>query len=225
MAKVQFFITGTDTNVGKTTITAGLLYKFKQYGLSTAALKPIASGDACRETDTDILKNAITRTFAPEEITPFAFAPAIAPHIAASLQREELNVAKIVKACQSVLQSDTDVLLIEGCGGWLVPLNSTETMADLVKTLKLSVILVVGIRLGCLNHALLTYQHIGNMDIDVAGWVANIIDPEVTYCEQQINILQQYIAAPLVGIIPHQPLVKLTKIAAYLNIAALLKLT
>lgn len=223
MAKFHFFITGTDTNVGKTSLSVALLQGFNKRGLSTAALKPVASGVTDTSSDTLLLKKTITQDLASDAITPFAYELPIAPHIAASLQGEELSVANIVAACQPVLQCRTDVLLVEGCGGWAVPLNHQETMADLAKTLGFPVILIVAIRLGCLNHARLTYLAIKGSHLHVAGWIANVIDPHVHYLSEQIASLKSSLAAPLLGVVPYQWPVNYSNTLSQLNLDPLLK--
>lgn len=223
MAKLNFFITGTDTNVGKTSLSVALLQGFNKHGLRTAALKPIASGVTDKSSDTLLLKNAITQDLASDAITPFAYELPIAPHIAASLQEEELSVADIMAACMPVLQCQTDVLLVEGCGGWAVPLNHQETMADLAKTLGFPIILIVAIRLGCLNHALLTYRAIKESHLHVAGWIANAIDPHAHYISEQIASLKTLLAAPLLGAVPYQWPVNFADMLNRLNLDPLLK--
>src|SRR5690606_27505056 len=190
MAKKAFFITGTDTGVGKTLITAGLLLAAKSRGLSTAALKPVAAGcevteAGLRNEDALLLQSVITQDLAYEQINPIALQPAIAPHIAAQQAKRILSVDRLSGFCRGVLNS-ADVTLVEGAGGWRVPLNPAETLADLARVLQLPVILVVGIRLGCINHALLTVEAIARDGLQLVGWVANLIDPEMS--NQQENI-------------------------------------
>lgn len=223
MAKFNFFITGTDTDVGKTSLSVALLQGFNKRGLSTAALKPVASGVTDKSSDTLLLKKAITQDLASDAITPFAYELPIAPHIAASLQGDELSIANIMAACQPVLQCQTDVLLVEGCGGWAVPLNQQETMADLAKMFDFPVIIIIAMRLGCLNHALLTYQAIKDKHLHVAGWIANIIDPHVPYLSEQIASLNSLLAAPLLGVVPYQWPVDFAGMLSQLNLDRLLK--
>ena len=159
----QFFIAGTDTDAGKTTVAAGLLNSARQAGLSTAAVKPVASGSEAtalglRNSDALILQGQCSLELAYEQVNPYAFAPAIAPHLAARQVGVELQLSALVAAVEHVLDMQADFTLVEGAGGWLVPLNSTASLSDVTIALGVPVILVVGVRLGCINHALLTAQ-------------------------------------------------------------------
>lgn len=208
MVKKSYFVTGTDTGVGKTLVTAGLLLAAKARGLSTAALKPVAAGceatpEGLRNEDAVLLQSVITQPLAYEQINPIALEPAIAPHIAAQQARRVLSVDRLAGFCRGVL-NQTDVTLVEGAGGWRVPLNSAETLADLARALQLPVILVVGIRLGCISHAMLTAEAIGRDGLPLAGWVANIIDPDMPCLQENIVSLQQRLAAPCLGVVPYQ---------------------
>ena len=207
MTKKTFFVTGTDTGVGKTLMSAGLLLAAKERGLSTAALKPVAAGcdvtaEGLRNDDALLLQSVITQSLAYEQINPIALEPAIAPHIAAQQARRVLSVDRLTGFCRGVL-NQADFTLVEGAGGWRVPLNSAETLADLARTLQLPVILIVGIRLGCINHAMLTVEAIARDGLPLAGWVANIIDPDMPCQQENIVSLQQRLAAPCLGVVPY----------------------
>lgn len=207
MTKKTFFVTGTDTGVGKTLMSAGLLLAAKERGLSTAALKPVAAGcevtaEGLRNDDALLLQSVITQPLAYEQVNPVALEPAIAPHIAAQQARRVLSVDRIAGFCRGVLHQ-ADFTLVEGAGGWRVPLNPAETLADLARTLQLPVILVVGIRLGCINHAMLTVEAIARDGLPLAGWVANIIDPDMPCQQENILSLQQRLAAPCLGVVPY----------------------
>ena len=207
MTKKTFFVTGTDTGVGKTLMSAGLLLAAKERGLSTAALKPVAAGcevtaEGLRNDDALLLQSVITQSLAYEQINPIALEPAIAPHIAAQQARRVLSVDRLAGFCRGVL-NQADFTLVEGAGGWRVPLNSAETLADLARTLQLPVILIVGIRLGCINHAMLTVEAIARDGLPLAGWVANIIDPDMPCQQENIVSLQQRLAAPCLGVVPY----------------------
>ena len=206
MSKIKikngFFITGTDTHVGKTFFACRLLKKLAQEGHKTVAIKPVASG--CIETseglcndDAMLLRQQTTEQLSYTDINPFAFLPPIAPSIAAEEIGCELNIKNIVVACQPVLQEAADYVIIEGAGGWQVPLNDTETMADLAVAFGYPVILVVAIRLGCINHALLSFESIQRSGLKFAGWVANVMDLTVPYADEIIATLQKYIGSPL----------------------------
>lgn len=208
MTTKGFFILGTDTHVGKTTVALSLLSALKASAYSTIALKPVASGaqatkNGLRNGDAISLQKAATIHLPYEQVNPFCFTAATAPHIAATQQACTLSVTKIVQACRSLLHDTVDYRVIEGIGGALVPLNERETMLDLVQALGFPIILVVGLRLGCLNHALLTYESLRIRNISVVACLANQIDPEMSFCEENYLILSQYIQVPFFAFIPH----------------------
>ncbi len=223
--KKGFFVAGTDTEIGKTTISLSLLKLFAQQGYTTAALKPVASGadktdQGLRNQDALQLQQAATMDLAYQQVNPFVFAEPISPNFAAAKVKRELTAQQIVEACQPVLNSAADIIVIEGIGGWMVPINQSETMADVAKEFGLPVILVVGMRLGCLNHGLLTYEAIRKSDLPLAGWIANQIDNDMLCMEENIAYLQQRIDAPLLSTIPF--FVDMTEIVrAKLSIAEL----
>jgi dethiobiotin synthetase len=210
-----FFITGTDTNVGKTLVSAALLKTLNELGKTTVAMKPVASGCEVKEIDgkkllcnADALllqKNASIH-LPYQTVNPFAFAPAIAPHIAAQEVNVEINAALLHKHAQQVLNVNADVTIIEGAGGYLVPLNNEETLADFAKALDGDVILVVAIRLGCINHALLTAKAIEQDGLKIATWVANFCETQESesYERQQqiIASIKNVIKAPMLAAIP-----------------------
>ncbi len=203
-----YFITGTDTDAGKTTITAGLLCAAKQQHCSTLAMKPVASGCAMtaaglRNSDALALIAQSTVQLPYPQVNPYAFAPAIAPHIAADEVGVELRVTDLYQAAQVILQEQADLTLIEGAGGWRVPISATEYLSDFAIALNLPVILVVGVKLGCINHALLTVEVIRNDGLELAGWVANVIDPDCARLAENIEFLKQHISAPCLTEVPH----------------------
>ena len=204
--KKAFFITGTDTNVGKTLIAAGLLVAAKNKGLTTAALKPVAAGcektdEGLRNSDALLLQSVITQPLAYDQINPYALEAAIAPHIAAQQEKRSLSVDRLSGFCRGVLSS-ADFTLLEGAGGWRVPLNARETLADLAKNLQLPVIIVVGVRLGCINHALLTFEAIVRDGLPVTGWVANCVDPDMPVLQENIDSLRARLPIPCLGVVP-----------------------
>ena len=205
--KKAFFVTGTDTDVGKTLITAGLLVAAKNRGLSTAALKPLAAGcekteQGLRNGDALILQSAMTESFIYEQINPIALQAAIAPHIAAQQEKRSISADRLVGFCRGSL-GIADVTFIEGAGGWRVPINPRETMADFANNLQLPVILVVGVRLGCLNHALLTFEAIVRDGLPVAGWVANCVDEHMPALAENIESLCVRLPIPCLAVIPY----------------------
>lgn len=227
-----YFLTGTDTDAGKTTIAAGLLYAAKQKQLSTLAMKPIASG--CEVTSPELkipsLRNSdalalmaqssIKRPY--QEVNPYAFVPAIAPHIAAKEAGIELKVSDLYKAAQVILHQQADFTLIEGAGSWQVPISESEFLSDLAMALNLPVILVVGVKLGCINHALLTAQAIIDDGLKLAGWVANVTDPNCARLKEVLATLEKQISAPCLGQVPYLEEPSAEKVASYLSINTLL---
>jgi len=206
MARRTFFIAGTDTNVGKTLVAAGLLVAAKNHGLTTVALKPLAAGCektevGLRNADALLLQSVITEQLVYEQINPIALEAAIAPHIAAQQEKRVLSADRLAGFCRGSLNL-ADFTLVEGAGGWRVPLNPQETLADVAKILRLPVILVVGVRLGCINHALLTVEAIRNDGLQLAGWVANCIDVDMPVLQENIHSLAARIPAPCLGVVP-----------------------
>ena len=202
------FVTGTDTGVGKTLVAAALLRGLRERELRVAGMKPVASG--CRKTSDGIISDdalaliAEASESAPYRIVnPYAFIPAIAPHVAAVEAGTRIDLRELERAYR-ILAGLADVVVIEGIGGWLTPLDEKRALADFARKVKAEVILVVGLRLGCLNHALLTAQAIGQSGLKIAGWVANCIDPRFERVSDNIRALQERLEAPLLGIIPHR---------------------
>lgn len=206
---LKFFITGTDTHVGKTYVTLGMLKAFARQGLVTLGLKPLASGseyinNKLVNEDAMRIREASSLQLPYESINPVAFAPPIAPHIAAEASNVILTAQKLYQKIEAQLFEKCDVCLVEGVGGWYVPLNRHETMADFVKLTSLPVILIVSIRLGCINHTLLTASAIETSGCTLRGWVANCMDPAMIYVEENIDYLQNLLAVPLLGKIGYQ---------------------
>jgi len=202
-----YFIAGTDTDVGKTTIAAGLLHAARLQGLSTLGAKPVASGcsmtpKGLRNSDAQALIDESSIKLAYEAVNPFAFEPAIAPHVAAREANVALEVTVLAKAMRHVLDQGADFTLIEGAGGWRVPLSNHANLSDLAIALKLPVILVVGVRLGCINHALLSAEAIARDGLPLAGWVANIIEPRTSRLEENLASLAERLPAPCLGRVP-----------------------
>nr|VFJ54873.1 MAG: dethiobiotin synthase [Candidatus Kentron sp. DK]VFJ56619.1 MAG: dethiobiotin synthase [Candidatus Kentron sp. DK] len=203
------FITGTDTEVGKTWVSLGVMAAFQGAGISTVAMKPVASG--CQSTEEGLRNDDALRLIRQgsvpipyDLVNPFSFAPAIAPHIAAREAGCAISLEKI-RSCYRALTDRAECCVVEGVGGWLVPLTATETVADLARRLKLPVILVVGIRLGCINHALLSAESILGGGQELLGWVANRIEPGAQRSEENIRALAERIDAPLLADIPCFP--------------------
>lgn len=226
MAKKWLFITGTDTDVGKTVIATGFLAAANQAGLRTAAIKPIAAGCELTEqgmTNDDALQLQATASHkvSYQQINPVALEPAIAPHIAAHEAGKRLTAARLTGFCRGLSLLPVDLIVIEGAGGWRVPINERETLADVARELNCAVIVVVGMRLGCLNHSLLTIEAIRRDGLKIAGWVANIIDPDMPRLDENIDTLKQRIAEPCLGIVPKLKDISPQQVAEYLTVPEL----
>ena len=198
-----YFITGTDTGVGKTLICCALLHGFAALGKSVIGMKPVAAGavhgPAGLVNDDVALLRAASNVDAPLAlVNPYCFEPPIAPHLAAEQAGVVIDLT-IIAAAFERLAAVADIVIVEGVGGFCVPLNFGEDSADLAQRLGLPVILVVGLRLGCLNHALLTAHSIRAHGLTLAGWIANRIDPAMAAAERNVAALAERLAAPLLG--------------------------
>lgn len=207
MAK-HIFVTGTDTEVGKTYVSASLLQSLSQQGYRTIGLKPVASdcvleNGKLRNNDALQLQQHASVKLDYDVVNPIAFAPPVAPHIIAGQLGQPLSVARLCELTRTTLQLEADVKLIEGFGGWHAPLNHHETMADYACEMQFDVLLVVGMRLGCLNHAALTHQAIVADGLKCIGWIANCIDPDMLYLQENIDLLNTSLPAPCLGIVGH----------------------
>lgn len=199
-----FFVTGTDTGVGKTVVASALLRSLGRDGRLVVGMKPVAAGcEGDCWPDVEALKSASTVRAPTRLVNPYAFDPAVAPHIAAELAGVSIDIEIIARAFEK-LSRRADVVVVEGIGGFLVPLSERQTVADLAKRLGLPVLLVVGMRLGCLNHALLTRREIAACGLRCAGWVANCIAPEMQQLDANLRALGARLACPLLGVVPFQ---------------------
>jgi dethiobiotin synthetase len=206
---LRLFVTGTDTGVGKTRIAAALCVAYAAHGKRVAAMKPVASGcmqtrAGLRNDDAEALRAAMTVRAAYGDVNPYAFEPAIAPHIAAMEAGCPIDFG-LLDGCYERLCVQSDVIIVEGAGGWLTPLDATRTFADLAVRWQLDVILVVGLRLGCLNHALLTAEAIEARGLKLAGWVGNSVDPDFARREANTDTLRARLAANCLGIFAYSP--------------------
>lgn len=207
MTPKTFFITGTDTEIGKTFATCCLLQAARKQGLSTAAVKPVAAGGihteaGFRNEDALQLQKLCTPKLEYDEINPVFLAQAIAPHVAAEQEHLVVNASELAEHCRKIINKKADLTLIEGAGGWMVPLNQEEYISDMVKLLDIPVILVVGMKLGCLNHALLTVKALQEDGFNLHGWIANQLVPEMPAFKENIKTLEAKIKAPLITTIP-----------------------
>ncbi len=221
MAK-GYFITGTDTSVGKSWCSAALMVKLQQQGLTVAGMKPVASG--CAETaeglrnDDALLLQAHSSIAIPyETINPFAYAPPIAPHIAAQQAGRSIQF-DIIRDDFLRIAKQVDQVVVEGVGGWRVPLNENEAVADLAKALGLPVILVVGLRLGCISHAMLTAETIRNDGCELVGWIANTLENDMPEQTAVIETLAARLETPLLGVVPYMAEHSVEEIAAALTL-------
>jgi len=201
-----FFITGTDTNIGKTIFSVQLIHALREQGLNVAAMKPVATGASYRNgelqnDDALALIKACDRDLPYELVNPYVFEPAVAPHIAATEMQTRISL-KYIKQAYKTLAEQSDVVIVEGVGGWQVPLNDTKTIADLAIKLKLPVVLVVGLRLGCINHALLTAQAITQQSDLLLGWVANFVEPEMSRQQENLQALLSRMPVPCLANLP-----------------------
>ncbi len=202
---MNYFVTGTDTGVGKTLISCALLHAYTLQGKRVVGMKPLAAGCDEDGVNADIkqLRAASNILATLGQINPYSFLQPIAPHIAARNAGVRIELARILNSYRE-LTSQAEVVIVEGAGGFCVPLNDQQTSADLVKELNVPVILVVGLRLGCLNHALLTVRAIADYQLECAGWVANVLDADMEALPENIEALRERIAAPLLGVVPYQ---------------------
>jgi len=231
---MNYFITGTDTGVGKTLISCALLHGFAAQGKRVVGMKPVAAGcaDGKQHEDVRQLRAAGNVLASGGQINPYCFAQPVAPLLAARFIGVSINFARIEESF-SELNAQADVVIVEGVGGFRVPLNDAQDSADLAAQLGLPVILVVGMRLGCMNHALLTAEAIAAHGLTLAGWVANVLDGDGTArrCEtsgagmmmlnENIAALQQRIGAPLLGVVPHQAQPVAHEVASCLDLTLL----
>lgn len=201
---MSFFITGTDTGVGKTLLSCALLHAFAAQGKRVAGFKPVAAGcdDDDHNDDAVALRTASSMQLAYGQVNPYCFPRAIAPHLAARHVGVRIEMGRIITSYEE-LAAQSDEVIVEGAGGLLVPLNEDRTFADLARELDIPVILVVGMRLGCLNHALLNMEVLAAHQIECAGWVANVLDDGMPALQENIDTLRERIAVPLLGIVPH----------------------
>lgn len=205
MSARGLFVTGTDTGVGKTRVAVALVRMLRAQGLRVAAMKPVAAGAEPGELNEDVvaLRAAANVDADLRDVNPYAFAPAIAPHIAAAEAGVRIELG-VIAAAYARLAARADVVVVEGAGGWRVPLNDSEDMADLAQRLGLPVVLVVGLRLGCLSHALLTAESIAARRLPWAGWVGNHIDPEMARQAANLAALRARLPGPCLGVQPYQ---------------------
>ena len=230
---MHYFVTGTDTDSGKTFVSAAILaavskhYSLTDKAKTTVGFKPIASGcertpNGLRNNDALSLIQHSTKELAYQNINPISFEPAIAPHIAAKQIGFELTDDVVKQYINNDMFTAADFCLVEGAGGWHLPLNDSQCLSEVIAELKMPVILVVGMKLGCLNHALLTQQAILNSGLTIAGWVANAVDENMAVRQENLESLKVMMKALFLGFVPHLKQGTATDAAKYLDITALL---
>lgn len=214
-----YFLTGTDTEIGKTFVTCALLHLARRHGLRAAGLKPIAAGTDAdgKNEDVESIRAANSVALPDDLLNPYCFAPPIAPHIAAAESGLAIDLPTIVKTVDQARQQ-ADLVIVEGAGGFCVPLGEDRGFDDLAVELGLPILLVVGMRLGCINHALLTAEAIASRGLTLAGWVANRIDPDMSRFEENLAALRTRLRAPLLGVVPHAPAGGPVGAASYLTL-------
>ncbi len=202
-----YFVTGTDTGVGKTRVSCALLAAGRQRNLKVAGMKPVASGAEIIEgrrasADAVLLAAASGQSTAYEDLNPYLLDEPISPHIAANFANIDVDIGKIVEISRR-LRAKADLLLIEGAGGWYAPISDSASMADLAGALGVPVLLVVGLKLGCLNHARLTLEAIRHSGCRLAGWIGNHVDPEFAAPAENLATLVQLMGAAPLALLAH----------------------
>lgn len=202
------FITGTDTNIGKTYVSCLILKKLQTLGFKTVAMKPIATGGIelnghLINEDVALLQQAASEYESYTTINPINFKMPVSPHIAAAFEHQSLQKEKVLELIKTSVHVEADYRVIEGAGGWMVPLGEDFLLADIVQALSIPVILVVGLKLGCLNHSFLTVKLMQAQNIPLIGWVANCIDPNMLALEENIETLRKWISAPCLGVVSY----------------------
>jgi dethiobiotin synthetase len=204
-----FFVTGTDTGVGKTRVSLGLMRLLQKQGHVVTGMKPVASG--CRQTPAGLvnedalqLQAQASYTAAYHQVNPYAFELPIAPHLAAQACGTSIE-PRVIQQALAGLTEDADRVVVEGVGGWLVPIDSTRTMADIAVAMGLPVVMVVGIRLGCINHALLTQAAIASMPVPFAGWVANRTEADCEAADEIVAALRDRLTVPCLAELDYSP--------------------
>jgi len=205
-SRVDYFVTGTDTNVGKTLVSAALIHSLARNGLKVAGMKPVAAGAELRDgklwnEDVALLSDEANVALPTHLIAPYLFKEAAAPHVAAALEDQQINPDTIFTAFEQI-RAQTEAVIVEGAGGFCVPLTPQIDLADIAARLQLDVILVVGLRLGCLNHAFLTAEAIAARGLRLVGWVVNQIDPAMPHQAANIEALRERLPAPCLGSLP-----------------------
>lgn len=221
----SLYVTGTDTGIGKTFTSCALLHALRGHGLRAQGMKPVASGSEWldgqwKNEDALALQLASTPGAAYATVNPFALEHPLAPELAAQDAGTEVTLPPILQAYATLAQQ-ADAVVVEGVGGWEAPLSSTLMQVDLVRALKLPVLLVVGLRLGCLNHALLSARAIVGDGMHLAGWVSSHVEPSMARVDDNLRMLRERLPAPCWGVLPHAPNADPAALAAQLHLPVL----
>lgn len=221
----RWFITGTDTEVGKTIASGALLQAAARAGYRCAGYKPVASGaeitpQGIRNEDACHLQACSSVSLTYDEVNPLVFIEPTSPHIVSEVEQRPIDF-EVMSRGLAALTEKADWVLVEGAGGWFTPLTAQQTFADWVAREPLPVILVVGIKLGCINHALLTAQAVTQAGLTLAGWIANDIQPVGRWHREYLETLQRHLCAPLLGEIPYVTAPSTQDLGSYLNISSL----
>ncbi|MBT8440541.1 MAG: dethiobiotin synthase [Gammaproteobacteria bacterium] len=220
------FVSGTDTDAGKTLVTLGLMHALQAKGLRVNGMKPVAAGvseiggEAVND-DALLIRQQSSKQLDYKLVNPYLFEPAIAPHIAAQQVDQNIDL-KLIQAALDEIEKQSDLVVVEGAGGWLVPLNEQQDVADIAVNMNLPVILVVGLKLGCINHARLSIQAIQARGCRVIGWIGSQIAPEMMNVDENIETLQQYLPVKCLGIVPWLENSDAETVATYIESEALL---
>ncbi len=223
----SYFVTGTDTEVGKTAISAAILVALQERGKTTAAIKPVAAGadqtpEGPRNQDGLILQRYQTLELPYGQVNPVLLEQPLSPHIAAEKQQRRVTVSQLEGYCRGMMLASADRVLIEGAGGWRVPINGTELLSQLPRALDLPVVMVVGMRLGCLNHAMLTAEAIVRDGLEVRAWVANQVDPQMAEVAANIATLRRQLPGYFMGHVPWLEGARPAALASHIDVTPLL---
>ena len=217
----SYLVTGTDTGIGKTIVSCALLSAYSARGNAVIGMKPVVTGRVCGEwADVKAIVAASSIAAPREWVNPYAFIPPISPHLAAKQAGMEIDI-EIIRQAYCNLQKISDVVVVEGVGGIMAPLNDRNDVADMAYALDLPIILVVGMRLGCLNHALITEKVIQTSGLKLAGWVANQIDPQMNSFDENLHTLKERLNCPLLGVLPFERNVSTKNFSTLLDITKL----
>lgn len=217
----SYFVTGTDTGIGKTIVSCALLSAYSARGNAVIGMKPVVTGRVCGEwADVKAIVAASSIAAPREWVNPYAFIPPISPHLAAKQAGMEIDI-EIIRQAYCNLQKISDVVVVEGVGGIMAPLNDRNDVADMAYALDLPIILVVGMRLGCLNHALITEKVIQASGLKLAGWVANQVDPQMNSFDENLHTLKERLNCPLLGVLPFERNVSTKNFSTLLDITKL----